>query len=303
MKLFNQLRRPVFSFALVVGALNAQAQLFPSTVPVGPQSGYEARQRLEQQQYYGNTTRSVAPASPVSPAYPPVAPAPALSPAPALPSSSVNPYALQPIPPRSMNSGSSPSYGYQNTSQNMGRESSQSRLSMAEGEPWKAVQSLNEQAKLNPFDAVALNNLAVARAAQGEYQAALQLLERAAKLAPNRPDVVANLRNLRAWYDQGVPNYTARSVELDLPRVEGNVLPGIPPLWPQSAALVETKPEVVKPLAKTHKVVRSVQAKAPKVEETVAILPAKRSVYRAPVESSVRIQATTDPLEIGVRYR
>ena len=107
------------------------------------------------------------------------------------------------------------------------------RSAYARGDTTRAAAALNEAVRLNPFDPVALNNLAVNYAAQGDYQNAVALLERAQRLAPNRPDIVNNLANLKAWMAQdsqfavgsrGVPQ------ALNFPRAE-DTPPELPPLW------------------------------------------------------------------------
>lgn len=101
----------------------------------------------------------------------------------------------------------------------------QGRDYLAGGEIGKAAESFSAAASINPFDPVALNNLAVAKAAQGDYQTALALLERASKLAPSRPDIAANLASLKSW----LGGYGARGM-LDTPNF-GPVPPDLPPLW------------------------------------------------------------------------
>lgn len=73
------------------------------------------------------------------------------------------------------------------------------RAYLAEGDNAAAVKSFAEALRLNPADAAALNNLGVAKAAAGDYQAALDLLTRARKLAPTRADIKENLDQLLAW--------------------------------------------------------------------------------------------------------
>jgi tetratricopeptide (TPR) repeat protein len=73
------------------------------------------------------------------------------------------------------------------------------RAYLAEGDSAAAIQSYGELVRQNPFDPVALNNLATAKAAAGDYQAALDLLTRAVRLAPQRADIRDNLKQLEAW--------------------------------------------------------------------------------------------------------
>jgi Flp pilus assembly protein TadD len=58
------------------------------------------------------------------------------------------------------------------------------------------------QLRVNPFDPAALNNLAVVKAGQGRYGDAKELLERAARLAPDSTEIEANLTRLRIWMDE-----------------------------------------------------------------------------------------------------
>lgn len=54
-------------------------------------------------------------------------------------------------------------------------------------------------ADVNPFDPIALNNLAVAKSEQGDYATALQLLDRASRLAPEQAMIAANLARMRRF--------------------------------------------------------------------------------------------------------
>lgn len=73
------------------------------------------------------------------------------------------------------------------------------RAYVAEGNYAAAAQSYAEVLRLNPFDPVALNNMAVAKAASGHYLAALDLLVQAQQLAPERTDISDNLAHLQEW--------------------------------------------------------------------------------------------------------
>lgn len=73
------------------------------------------------------------------------------------------------------------------------------RAYLAEGENIAAVKSYAEALRLNPFDPVALNNMGVAKAAIGDYQAAIDFFTRAGNLAPNRMDIKENIANLQGW--------------------------------------------------------------------------------------------------------
>jgi len=71
--------------------------------------------------------------------------------------------------------------------------------SFMSGDAEKAEQDFEEALRVNPFDPIALNNLAVARAEQGDYHAALTALERAHGLAPNNRDIHHNMVRMRGW--------------------------------------------------------------------------------------------------------
>ena len=114
------------------------------------------------------------------------------------------------------------------------------RAAYARGDTARATEALNEAVRLNPFDPVALNNLAVNAAAQGDYPNAVMLLERALRLAPNRPDIVNNLANLKAWMAQDSRfsvGSRAAPQSLNFPRAE-DTPPELPPLWagPETSA-------------------------------------------------------------------
>lgn len=109
-----------------------------------------------------------------------------------------------------------------------------SRSAYARGDSAQVNAALSEAVRLNPFDPVALNNLAVNYAATGDYQNAVSLLERAQRLAPNRADIVNNLANLKAWMAQdsqfALGTRSATPQALNFPRAE-DVPPELPPLW------------------------------------------------------------------------
>lgn len=89
-----------------------------------------------------------------------------------------------------------------------------------------------EQAAINPFDPIALNNLAVVEAGRGRYQQASSLLQRAVKLAPARADIAANLASLQRWLAQaeGQAALGMTPQPLQLPYQEAAV-PDLPALW------------------------------------------------------------------------
>ena len=112
------------------------------------------------------------------------------------------------------------------------------RAYLAEGDSNAAVQSYGELVRQNPFDPVALNNMAVAKAAAGDYQSALEMLTRAARLAPQRLDIRENLTQLQGWLQQ---NHSI-ALTSTLPAARNSfagaatILPEPPPLWPAPAA-------------------------------------------------------------------
>lgn len=110
-------------------------------------------------------------------------------------------------------------------------------------------------ALVNPFDPVALNNMAVAEAARGQYQQALALLQRAVKLAPARADIATNLASMKRWLAQaeGQAALGIAPQPLQLPYQESSTLP-VPQLWrtPQSLPAAEgVRPEPVRPANST----------------------------------------------------
>lgn len=108
------------------------------------------------------------------------------------------------------------------------------RAYLAEGDSAASAQSYTEALRLNPFDPVALNNLAVAKAAAGDYQTARDLLLRAARLAPKRDDIQLNLAHLQSWMETyGSAVAPAKRLPTALPGVAA-VLPEPPALWSAS---------------------------------------------------------------------
>lgn len=101
---------------------------------------------------------------------------------------------------------------------------------------------------VNPFDPIALNNMAVAEAANGRYQQALSLLQRAVKLAPARADIAANLANIRQWLAQaeGQAALGLEPQRLQLPYQESAAVP-VPPLWSTSNPLPAQPAPLVQP--------------------------------------------------------
>jgi len=102
-----------------------------------------------------------------------------------------------------------------------------------------------QAAAINPFDPIALNNLAVVEASRGRYQQALSLLQRAVKLAPARADIAANLGSLQRWLAlaEGQAAIGMTPQPLQLPYQE-SALPPVPSLWvsPAPAAATPVRP-------------------------------------------------------------
>ncbi len=107
------------------------------------------------------------------------------------------------------------------------------RVHLAEGDAAAASKKFAEAAKVNPFDASALNNQAVSLAAQGDYENALNLLERAVRLNPERRDIATNLTSMRQWMARNVPQVKLKEQSKPIVNVypEGDIPPEPPPLW------------------------------------------------------------------------
>lgn len=89
------------------------------------------------------------------------------------------------------------------------------------------------QLRVNPFDPVALNNLAVVKAGQGRYEDAQDLLERASRLAPDSAEIRRNLERLTAWRGSAAGDAGADTpAEPDLSKLP----PEPPPLWNRAPA-------------------------------------------------------------------
>ena len=83
------------------------------------------------------------------------------------------------------------------------------------------------QLRVNPFDPAALNNLAVVKAEQGRYDDAMDLLQRAARLAPDNAVIRANVGRLKAWKDTWGTRDPLAEPELSVSQVP----PEPPRLW------------------------------------------------------------------------
>lgn len=82
----------------------------------------------------------------------------------------------------------------------------------------------------NPYDPVALNNLAVARARGGEAFSALDLLDRASRLAAGNRIIESNRDALRDWIARRID---AGNRRVALQAGTGSALPAPPALWAQ----------------------------------------------------------------------
>lgn len=106
---------------------------------------------------------------------------------------------------------------------------SRARDDMARGDARAAEAHLQQALEVNPFDPVALNNLAVAKAEQGDYHSSLALLERADELAPGNPDIELNLNRMRGW----VMTYAGNDISPFSGGEKGhrNMQRSAPPMW------------------------------------------------------------------------
>lgn len=111
------------------------------------------------------------------------------------------------------------------------------REQFAQGEHDAAAAAWEARLEVNPFDPADLNNLAVAKAARGDYQAARELLQRAVRLAPGREDIAANLARLTDWMDRQRDGIAPPGAHPALQQPGARVVPPEPPApWPRRAA-------------------------------------------------------------------
>lgn len=93
-------------------------------------------------------------------------------------------------------------------------------------------QRYQEDLSTNPFDPIALNNLAVARAEQGDIYAAEDMLQRATRLAPNNLEIKRNLTRVLQWQEvQSSEFVPPRGYEVPEGFGEQGLPPPPPPLW------------------------------------------------------------------------
>lgn len=98
------------------------------------------------------------------------------------------------------------------------------------------LKSLEDRLGGNPFDPVAMNNLAVVRLAENNPYAAAELLGRAFQLAPDNPVIADNNTRLASWIEA-----RARAEQRASAGKPGAVIddgsqpfpPEPPPLWPR----------------------------------------------------------------------
>lgn len=97
----------------------------------------------------------------------------------------------------------------------------------------KLLQALEQRLGSNPFDPVAMNNLAITRLADGQPYAAAELLERAVQLAPENPVIVANHGRINAWLDAEAEAEATRQRRLGkVPEpTDAPFPPDPPPIW------------------------------------------------------------------------
>jgi tetratricopeptide (TPR) repeat protein len=113
---------------------------------------------------------------------------------------------------------------------------------MASGDASAAAQRFAEAVRLAPNDPVALNNLATARAALGDYTSALGLLREALSQAPGRDDIRTNYEALQRWLASRSAIVLESPNEDAAPLPEGAASTVVPPLWGGSAGAAEPLP-------------------------------------------------------------
>lgn len=120
----------------------------------------------------------------------------------------------------------------------MAQDADRARVQFAEGEHAAAAAEWQARLEVNPFDAADLNNLAVAKAAQGDFQSARELLQRAARLAPEREDIAANLARLADWMDRQRDGIAPPGAHPALREPGARVVPPEPPApWPRRQSM------------------------------------------------------------------
>jgi tetratricopeptide (TPR) repeat protein len=119
----------------------------------------------------------------------------------------------------------------------LAQDAARAREQFAQGEHAAAAAEWEARLEVNPFDPADLNNLAVAKAAQGDYPSARELLQRAVRLAPDREDIAANLARLADWMDRQRDGIAPAGAHPALREPGARVVPPEPPApWPRRAA-------------------------------------------------------------------
>ena len=121
----------------------------------------------------------------------------------------------------------------------LGGYDEKARASFSQGDTDGAAFALEQSLEVNPFDPVALNNLAVVKVEQGDYFAAQELLARASNLAPNNTEVAANLARLRSFVQTYAISQESPTGVLpnpaDSPAYPQGLPPAPPALWTRPA--------------------------------------------------------------------
>ncbi|MDB5970708.1 MAG: Tetratricopeptide repeat-containing protein [Hydrocarboniphaga sp.] len=114
-----------------------------------------------------------------------------------------------------------------------GGADSSAKSSLANGDIAGAAAGFGQAVDTNPFDPIALNNLAVAKTEAGDFHTALELLERAERLAPQNTEVAANLARLRSWNQNYAMQDGSTLGQAGVPTgtTFKNLPPEPPPLW------------------------------------------------------------------------
>ncbi len=113
---------------------------------------------------------------------------------------------------------------------------SNARQSFASGDVAAAEASFGQAVDVNPFDPIALNNLAVTKTEAGQFHEALALLQRAERLAPQNTEIAANLARLRSWnQNYAMQDGSTLGQGIDMGSFK-NLPPEPPTLWDTRAA-------------------------------------------------------------------
>jgi Flp pilus assembly protein TadD len=102
---------------------------------------------------------------------------------------------------------------------------------LSQGRTARAIAQLENALGRNPFDPVALNNLAVAYAETGDYRRAAELLQRAQRLAPGDATITENLQATERWLARIAQRAREETERQGEPAEPIRVPPAPPPLW------------------------------------------------------------------------